>query len=108
LKQWIKNGFPGPVMAKVRVRCIKHMVLMFFVKKRIVYMHIIPMGIAISANYIMVALGCFMKLLKEKRSDGEGRLVSQLGYRPPSTLARHPNIMKNFQTFAKFLFKIER
>jgi hypothetical protein len=66
-KQWIKKGLLGLVKAKVLASRTKQMVLAFFYSKGLVYMHIIPRGITIYANYTVAALGKFLKHFKKKR-----------------------------------------
>jgi hypothetical protein len=72
-KQWIKKSLPGPAKAKVLASHNKQMVLAGFDSKGLMYMHIIPKRITISANYTLAALGKFLKNLKKKRP----RMVQQ-------------------------------
>jgi hypothetical protein len=47
----------------------KQMLVAFFDKKGLVYMHIVPRGVTINANYIIIILGKFMRHLRLKRPE---------------------------------------
>ncbi len=78
-KQWIKNGKPGPIKARVQASCIKQMVMAFFDSRGLIYTHIVPRGAKINAMYIVKALGTFMKHFKKKRPEGVPGVVFPLG-----------------------------
>ncbi len=65
--QWLPKGQPGPVKAKVHATRTKQMVLAFFDSKGLLYTNYMPGGTTINANYIVEALGMFMKILRKKR-----------------------------------------
>jgi histone-lysine N-methyltransferase SETMAR len=65
--QWLPKGDPGPVKAKVHVTRTKQMVLAFFDSKGLIYTNYMPRGTTVNANYIVEALGTFMKILRKKR-----------------------------------------
>jgi hypothetical protein len=65
--QWLPKGQPGPVKAKVHATRTKPMVLAFFNSMGLVYTNYMPRGTSVNANYIVEALGTFMKILRRKR-----------------------------------------
>jgi histone-lysine N-methyltransferase SETMAR len=65
--QWVKKGQPGPIKAKVHASRTKQMLLAFFDSKGLIYSHIVPKGSTVNSNYIVKALGNFLKQLKKKR-----------------------------------------
>jgi hypothetical protein len=65
--QWLPKGQPGPVKAKVHATRTKQMVLAFFDSKGLIYTNYVPRGTTVNANYIVEALGTFMKNLRKKR-----------------------------------------
>lgn len=65
--QWLPKGQPGPIKAKVHATRTKQMVLCFFDSKGLIYTNYVPRGTTVNANYIVEALGRFMKIFKEKR-----------------------------------------
>jgi hypothetical protein len=65
--QWLPKGQPGPVKAKVHGTRTKQMVLAFFNSKGLIYTNYMPRGTTVNANYIVEALGMFMKILRKKR-----------------------------------------
>jgi histone-lysine N-methyltransferase SETMAR len=67
LMQWLPKGQPGPVKAKVHVTRTKQVVLVFFDSKGLIYTNYVPRGNTVNANYIVEALGTFMKILRKKR-----------------------------------------
>jgi histone-lysine N-methyltransferase SETMAR len=66
-KQWLPKGQPGPIKAKVQASRTKQMVLAFFDAKGIIYTNYVPRGTTVNANYIVEALGKFMKVFGKKR-----------------------------------------
>jgi histone-lysine N-methyltransferase SETMAR len=68
-KQWIEKGQPGPIKARVHASRTKQMLLVFFDNKGLNYTNIVPRGSMVNANYIVKALGTFMKHLKKKRPE---------------------------------------
>jgi histone-lysine N-methyltransferase SETMAR len=66
-KQWLPKGQPGPIKAKVQASRTKQMVLAFFDAKGIIYTNYAPRGTTVNANYIVEALGKFMKVFRKKR-----------------------------------------
>jgi histone-lysine N-methyltransferase SETMAR len=66
-KQWLKKGEPGPIKAKVHATRTKQMVLAFFNAKGLIYTNYVPKGATVNANYIVKALGIFLKVLRKKR-----------------------------------------
>jgi histone-lysine N-methyltransferase SETMAR len=68
-KQWIEKGQPGPIKARVHASRTKQMLLVFFDNKGLNYTNIVPRGSMVNANYILKALGTFMKHLKKKRPE---------------------------------------
>jgi histone-lysine N-methyltransferase SETMAR len=66
-KQWLKKGEPGPIKAKVHATRAKQMVLAFFDAKGLIYTNYVPKGTTVNANYIVEALGTFLKVLRKKR-----------------------------------------
>jgi histone-lysine N-methyltransferase SETMAR len=65
--QWLPKGQPRPVKAKVHATRTKQMVLAFFNSKGLIYTNYVPRGTTVNANYIVEALGTFMKILRKKR-----------------------------------------
>jgi histone-lysine N-methyltransferase SETMAR len=65
--QWLPKGQPGPVKAKVHATRTRQMVLLFFYSKGLIYTNYVPRGTTVNANYIIEALGTFMKILRNKR-----------------------------------------
>jgi hypothetical protein len=65
--QWLPKGQPGLVKAKVHATRTKQMVLAFFDSKGQIYTNYVPRGTTVNANYIVEALGTFMKILRKKR-----------------------------------------
>jgi [histone H3]-lysine36 N-dimethyltransferase SETMAR len=65
--QWLPKGQPGPIKAKVHATRTKQMVLCFFDSKGLIYTNYVPRGTTVNANYILDALGRFMKIFKQKR-----------------------------------------
>ncbi len=65
--QWLPKGQPGPVKAKVHATRTKQMVLAFLNSKGLIYTNYVPKGTTVSANYIVEALGTFLKILRKKR-----------------------------------------
>ena len=65
--QWLPKGQPGPIKAKVHATRTKQMVLCFFNSKGLIYTNYVPRGTTVNANYIVEALGRFMRIFKEKR-----------------------------------------
>jgi histone-lysine N-methyltransferase SETMAR len=65
--QWLPKGQPGPIKAKVHATRTKQMVLCFFDSKGLIYTNYVPRGTTVNANYIVEALGKFMRIFKEKR-----------------------------------------
>jgi histone-lysine N-methyltransferase SETMAR len=55
------------VKAKVHATRTKQMVLVFFDSKGLIYTNYVPRGTTVNANYIVEALGTFMKILRKKR-----------------------------------------
>jgi histone-lysine N-methyltransferase SETMAR len=66
-KQLLNNGKPGPIKAKVHATRAKQMVLAFFDAKGLIYTNYMPKGTTVNANYIVEALGTFLKVLRKKR-----------------------------------------
>jgi hypothetical protein len=66
-KQWLKNGEPGPIKAKVHATKAKQMVLAFFQAKGLIFTNYVPKGTTVNARYIVEALGSFLKILRKKR-----------------------------------------
>jgi histone-lysine N-methyltransferase SETMAR len=66
-KQWLKKGEPGPIKAKVHATRTKQIVLAFFDAKGLIYTNYVPKGTTVNANYIVEALGTFLKVLRKKR-----------------------------------------
>jgi histone-lysine N-methyltransferase SETMAR len=65
--QWLPKGQPGPVKAKVHATRTKQMVLAFFDSKGLISTNYVPRGSTVNANYIVEALGSFLKILRKKR-----------------------------------------
>jgi alkyl sulfatase BDS1-like metallo-beta-lactamase superfamily hydrolase len=65
--QWLPKGQPGLVKAKVHATRTKQMVLAFFDSKGQIYTNYVPRGTTVNANYIVEALGTFVKILRKKR-----------------------------------------
>ncbi len=65
--QWLPKGQPGPVKAKVLATRTKQMVLAFLDSKGLIYTNYVPRGTTVNANYIVEALGTFLKILRKKR-----------------------------------------
>jgi hypothetical protein len=65
-KQWLPKGQPGPIKAKVQASRTKQMVLAFFDSKGIIYTNYMPRGTMVNANYIVEALGKFLKIFRKK------------------------------------------
>jgi histone-lysine N-methyltransferase SETMAR len=68
-KQWLVKGEPGPIKAKVHASRSKQMVLVFFDLKGLIYMNYVPKGTTVNANYIVEALGKFLKVFRQKRPE---------------------------------------
>ncbi len=66
-KQGLVKGSPGPIKAKVHATRQKQMVPSFFNSKGLIYKNFIPRGRTVNSAYIIEALACFLKALKEKR-----------------------------------------
>jgi hypothetical protein len=65
--QWLPKDQPGPVKAKVHATRTKQMFLAFFDSKGLIYTNYMPRGTTVNANYIVEALGTFLKILRKKR-----------------------------------------
>ena len=68
-KEWTKKGQPGPIKAKVHASRTSQMVLAFFDNQGPIYTNYVPRGTTVNANYIVGALGNFMKYFKKKRPE---------------------------------------
>jgi hypothetical protein len=68
-KQWLVKSEPGLIKAKVHVSRSKQMVLAFFDWKGLIYTNYVPRGTTVNANYIMEALGKFLKVFRQKRPE---------------------------------------
>jgi histone-lysine N-methyltransferase SETMAR len=68
-RQWLKNGKPGPIKAKVVASRTKQMVLVFFDDKGMIYTNHVPRGATMNKDYIIGALKKFLKALRQKRPD---------------------------------------
>jgi hypothetical protein len=66
-KQWLKKGTPGSVKARVHASRAKTMVLVFFDSQGMVYTNYVPRGDTVNVEYIIRALGTFLKNLRKKR-----------------------------------------
>jgi len=55
-------------MSKVSVSRTKQRVLVFFDSKGLIYTNHVPRGILVNTNYIVEALGRFMKVFRKKRA----------------------------------------
>ena len=62
-----KKALAGPIKAKVHVTLTKERVLTFFCNKGLIYIKFMPRGAMVSANYILEALGKFVKTFSQKR-----------------------------------------
>jgi hypothetical protein len=78
-KQWIEKGQPGPIKARVHANRTKQMLLAFFDNKDLIYTNIVLRGSMVNANYIVKALGTFMKSEEKEAGDGVPGLVLPLG-----------------------------
>jgi hypothetical protein len=72
-KQWLEKGTPGPIQAKVHAYRTKQMVLAIFDSKGPIYNNYVPSSTMVNANYIVDALGKFLKTFKQKRLDMAAR-----------------------------------
>ncbi len=72
-KQWLEKGTPRPIKVKVHVYRIKQMVLAIFDSKGLIYTSYVPSSNMVNANYIVDALGKFLKIFKQKRLDMAAR-----------------------------------
>jgi hypothetical protein len=68
-RQWLKNGTPGPIKAKVVASHTKQMALAFFDDKGMLYTNQVPRGATMNADYIIGALKKFLKAHCQKRPD---------------------------------------
>ena len=66
-KQWVLKGRPGPIKARVHASRTKQMVLAFFDSKGLIYTNIVPRGASVNSDYIVKALGSFLKNFRKKR-----------------------------------------
>jgi hypothetical protein len=65
--QWLKKGTSGLVKVKVAATRAKQMVLVFCDNKGVLYTNYVPRGKTVNADYIIDALGRFMKIVRVKR-----------------------------------------
>jgi hypothetical protein len=72
-KQWLVKGELGPIKAKVHASRSKQMVLAFFDSKGLIYTNYVPKGSTVNANYIVEALGKFLKVFRQKRPEMAAR-----------------------------------
>ncbi len=70
-KHWIQKGKPGPIKARVQASHTKQMVIAFFDCRGLIYTHIMSRGAKINTEYIVKALGTFMRQFKKKRPEME-------------------------------------
>jgi [histone H3]-lysine36 N-dimethyltransferase SETMAR len=66
-KQWVKKGQPGPLKARVHATRSKQMVLVFFDSRGVIYTDYVAKGSTVNSQYIISALGRFLKTFKQKR-----------------------------------------
>jgi histone-lysine N-methyltransferase SETMAR len=66
-KQWVKKGQPVPIKAKVHATRSKQMGLVFFDSQGVIYNDYVPKGKTVNSEYIITALGRFLKTFKQKR-----------------------------------------
>ncbi len=68
-KQWLVKSEPGLIKAKVHASRSEQMILAFFDSKGLIYTNYVPMGTTVNANYIMEALGKFLKVFRQMRPE---------------------------------------
>jgi hypothetical protein len=66
IKEWLEQGVPGPVKAKVHAKT-KIMVLTFFDSQGVVNNHLVPNGTTVNSVYIVKVLQEFLIQLRKKR-----------------------------------------
>ena len=66
-KKWLNKGLTGPIKAQVHATCSKLMATAFFDVKVLIYIHYLPRGTMVNANYIVGALRKFLTIFRQKR-----------------------------------------
>ena len=100
-KQWLPKGAPGPIKARVHASRKKQMILAFFDNQGMIYTNYLEMGKIVNADYIIDALGRFLKVFKARRPEkAAGDWILHWDNAPVHTAARTRAFMeeKKIQT----------
>jgi hypothetical protein len=94
-RQWLPNGQPGPVKAKIHAARTKHMVLAFFNNKGLFYTNYVLRRNMVNARYIGGGpWQVYEDLRKEVASDGDQGLDVPLEQRPSAHHCHHEDSIR--------------